>query len=136
MTEASGPFDLAKIFAVLDADSSVTTRPVGPDLYRELDAEFDGFKGCALVAEHSFSDAWGTWEMHPGGDELVYLLDGDVDFILWRDAREEILHVGTPGSYVVVPRGIWHTARPHKPSKMLFVTPGEGTQHAETPPGD
>jgi hypothetical protein len=34
-----------------------------------------------------------------------------------------------PGDYVLVPRGIWHTVRVHTPSSVLFITPGEGTQH-------
>ena len=28
------------------------------------------------------------------------------------------------------------TARPYAPTVMLFVTPGEGTQNLDTPPGD
>jgi quercetin dioxygenase-like cupin family protein len=34
-----------------------------------------------------------------------------------------------PGSFVIVPKGTWHTARIAKPTSMLFVTPGEGTQN-------
>jgi len=30
---------------------------------------------------------------------------------------------------VVVPRGVWHTARVRVPSRMLHVTRGEGTAH-------
>jgi hypothetical protein len=29
---------------------------------------------------------------------------------------------------VVVPRGVWHTARVHAPSRMLHVTLGAGTE--------
>jgi hypothetical protein len=28
-----------------------------------------------------------------------------------------------------VPKGIWHTANTTLPTKMLFVTPGAGTEH-------
>ena len=34
-----------------------------------------------------------------------------------------------PGSYVVVPKGTWHTARTSVPTRMLFMTPGEGTEN-------
>ena len=33
-----------------------------------------------------------------------------------------------PGDYVIVPRGTRHTARIRKPARMLFITPGEGTE--------
>jgi hypothetical protein len=33
------------------------------------------------------------------------------------------------GSYVVVPKGVWHTARTSVATRMLFVTPGEGTEN-------
>ena len=44
------------------------------------------------------------------------------------------VRVSEPGTYVVVPKGAWHTARPHAATTMLFVTPGEGTLNAESPP--
>lgn len=34
-----------------------------------------------------------------------------------------------PGSYVVIPRNTWHTAKTSVPTKMIFVTPGKGTDH-------
>ena len=72
--------------------------------------------------------------MHPKADEFVYLLSGDIDFVLWIDGAEQVIRVDQPGAYVVVRQGVWHTARPRTATTMLFVTPGEGTQHAETPP--
>jgi len=32
-----------------------------------------------------------------------------------------------PGDFVVVPRRVWHAAKVHRPSRLLFITPGEGT---------
>jgi hypothetical protein len=29
---------------------------------------------------------------------------------------------------ILVPRGIWHTAKVHTPSRMLHITMGEGTE--------
>ena len=87
-----------------------------------------------LVQEFTFDGPWPTWEVHPEGDEFVYLIEGDTDFVLKLGAEEQTLRVNTPGSYVVVPKGVWHTARPHMRTKMLFFTPGEGTLNAETPP--
>lgn len=37
------------------------------------------------------------------------------------------------GSYIVVPKGRWHTAKVSGPTRMLFITPGEGTEHSDNP---
>lgn len=128
-----GPHALEQTRFVLGPDGRGTLKEDSPDFYAELDREHDGFRGCALVAEYRFETPWGGWEMHPEGDEVVYLVSGDVDFVLWVDDAERIVRVQQPGSYVVVPSGTWHTARPHAPTVMLFITPGRNTQHAPSP---
>ena len=130
-----GPFDLTTTRVILGAGGDATTKSVTPDFYAELDAEFDGFAGCVLISKHEFAEAWPTWEIHPKGDEFVYLIHGDIDFVLWVDDTEHLVHVNQPGTYIVVPQAIWHTARPRKPTRMLFLTPGEGTLNAEVPGG-
>lgn len=129
-----GPFDLAQARAILTPNSQLVTKTVSDQFYAELDTEFDDFKNHTLVSSFHFDAPWGVWEMHPEGDELVYLLSGDTDLIL-RDANgERRLRVDTPGHYVVVPQGTWHTAEPHAPTHLLFITPGQGTQNLEQPP--
>lgn len=118
---------------ILGPDGDATTKAVSPNFYGELDEEFSGFAGCALISHHEFEDAWPNWEMHPAGDEIVYLIEGDIDFVLWRDNTEDIVRLDEPNTYLLVPRGVWHTARPNKRTSMLFITPGAGTQHTETP---
>ena len=129
-----GPHHLSKTPAILTPAMQLVTKAFGPGFYESLDGEFEGFVGHSLIQIHAFESAWPTWEMHPKGDELVCLIEGDVDFVLRVDGEDQVVRVNEPGSYVVVPKGIWHTARPHTPTKMLFVTPGEGTQNEESPP--
>ena len=124
---------LARVFAVLRPDLRVEPVPVTPGIYDELDARFDHFKGHVLVSEYAFSEPWPTWERHPAGDEIVILLAGSAQMIVRTKDGERTLALSTPGDHVVVPMGAWHTARPLAPTRMLFVTPGEGTQNAETP---
>ena len=133
MTSKSGPFDLKQLRAILGPDGSAAIRKITPDFYQELDEEFDGFAGHVLISQFEFEQEWGMWEMHPKGDELVFLLSGDVDFVLRIDGADEIVRVNEPGSYVLVPKGVWHTARPRAKTAMLFITPGEGTLNADEP---
>ncbi len=133
MSSHPGPFSLVDTRLVLGPEGVATPRTVSSTFYQDLDAAFDGFVGHMLVAEHSFQAAWSTWEMHPKGDEFVYLLEGDAEFVLWTDGAENKVRLHQPGQYVVVPKGNWHTLRPQRPSRMLFVTPGEGTRNAARP---
>ena len=120
---------------VLRPDQSVAVREMGPDFYSDLDSDFDGFSGHTLVAEYAFSQDWDMWECHPAGDETIYLLEGRVEFILaMPDGRDRSILLDKPGSYCVVPRGVWHTAKTDIACRALFITPGAGTEHAETPP--
>jgi mannose-6-phosphate isomerase-like protein (cupin superfamily) len=121
-------FNLSSTFVVLQPDQSTELVDVTPTVFEELDRRFDGFKGRVLISTFSFDSDWSGWEVHPAGDEVVCLLSGDVKMVLDRGGVEEVIHLQDPGSYVVVPKGIWHTARTTVPTRMLFVTPGEGTQ--------
>jgi hypothetical protein len=91
-------------------------------------AELDAFGKGWLISEFSFTQDWPNWEMHPHGDEFVYLLAGSVELLLERDSGVETIVLEGSGA-VVVPRGVWHTARVRLPSRMLHVTRGEGTEN-------
>lgn len=136
MATDPGPHTLEQTRFILGPDGLGTTKAVSDSFYQELDAEFPEFKGHVLIQRYSFDTPWPTWEVHPEGDEFVYLLEGDTDFILSQNGVERTVRVSEPGSFVVVPKGAWHTARPHAPTTLLFVTPGEGTLNAEAPPAD
>jgi mannose-6-phosphate isomerase-like protein (cupin superfamily) len=92
----------------------------GPDLAR--------FGQGWLVSEFECEADWPSWEMHPNGDEFVYLLSGDATFQLELEGGVRSVRMKGRGA-VVVPRGTWHTAKVSAPSRVLFVTFGEGTQH-------
>lgn len=128
-----GPYYLNATALILGPEGAVTPKAMSSTFYAELDAEFNQFKNHVLVQTGNFSEAWPTWEIHPHGDEIVYLLSGVVDFVFWTGDDEQVLRLGKPGSAVVVPKGTWHTVRPLEPASMLFITPGEGTINAEKP---
>lgn len=82
-----------------------------------------------LMSAFTFSEAWSMWERHPAGDELVMLLSGSATVVLEESGQERIVQLDKPGSYVLVPQNVWHTARTSVPTTMLFLTPGAGTEH-------
>ncbi len=114
---------------VLQPDQTATPIAITPELYEQLGRDFDGFKGRWLMITYQFDKAWPNWERHPAGDEIVYLLSGDVELALHTPSGEKTLRLSRAGEYLIVPKNTWHTARPRAPSHMLFITPGEGTAH-------
>lgn len=121
-------------FAVLKPDMRVDQRTVTADFYQQLDVDYDNFHAHALVSAHQFSEDWPTWEVHPAGDEMVVLISGKVKLLMRVNGEDESVTLQTPGEYIVVPRGTWHTAKVAEPTNMLFITPGEGTLNEPTPP--
>jgi mannose-6-phosphate isomerase-like protein (cupin superfamily) len=81
-----------------------------------------------LVSEFSCDSDWANWEMHPNADEFVYLLEGNIEFQLELPTGIQSTRISGAGA-VVVPKGVWHTAKVFAESRMLFVTMGKGTQH-------
>jgi mannose-6-phosphate isomerase-like protein (cupin superfamily) len=125
---------LSSTFIVLDAEQAIAEIPNTPSVYQDIDARFPSFQSCVLVAEYAFSEDWPTWEMHPAGDEMLYLLAGEAEIHVRSAGVTRQVRFNTPGSYLVVPKGAWHTAKVNAPCRILFITPGDGTQHLPAPP--
>lgn len=82
-----------------------------------------------LMTAGRMTGAWSSWERHPAGDEVVMLLSGQVDLVLDMQGQEQTVPLAACGDYVLVPAGVWHTARTDTEAMLLFITPGEGTEH-------
>ena len=124
---------LASNFVILTDELRADTVEVTPDLYERLDRDYKGFAGHLLVASHSFDEDWPTWEVHPAGDEFVILVAGDVDLVLANEQGDDTIRMTEPGTFAIVPRNTWHTARIRRHSVMMFITPGQGTINSEKP---
>ena len=124
---------LQSTFVVSAPDLGAEAIDVTDTIWSDLDARYGDFKGHVLISSFAFDDAWPTWEMHPAGDETVCLLDGDVEMILALSDGDQTVRLSEPGDFVIVPKGVWHTATPRRRTTMLFVTPGEGTENREQP---
>jgi uncharacterized cupin superfamily protein len=121
-------FNLSSTYVVLAENGDAIPIVVSDRFYENLEQKFGDFKGKRLISHYIFEKDWDSWEMHPAGEEFVCLLSGQVDFVLEQDGGEKLVSLNAPGAYVLVPRGIWHTAKVHRSSTVLFITPGEGTQ--------
>lgn len=83
--------------------------------------------GRLVFIEHS-STAWGMWECHPAGDELVILISGVALFIQEIDGSTVRTRV-TAGQAVLNPAGVWHTADVEEPFDAIYLTPCPDTHH-------
>lgn len=101
--------------------------------YQRIENNYDGFKSHQLVSSYEFNSDWNTWEVYPHGDEIVVLLSGKITLILQLAGEQKSVTLQELGAYMIVPKGIWHTAKTKVPSKLLFLTPGEGTLKKEEP---
>jgi uncharacterized cupin superfamily protein len=126
-----GPFHFDTQVTTLDGAGAVTVLQQDAGFWQDLAAgkhgDFAG--GRRLVSSFQFDCDWSSWEMHPAGEELVCLLSGEADFVLLLDDKEQVIRLNKAGSYLIVPRGTWHTARVRQTCAMLFITPGEDTAH-------
>lgn len=119
--------DPQETYVVLNADGGAVAVPGGARFWQLPEAELADCNDGWLISEYLFVADWPTWEMHPHADEFVYLLSGAATLYLEQadGVREMVL---TGSGAVIVPRGIWHTARIAVPSRMLHVTRGAGTE--------
>ena len=125
-------FDPSETYAHLSPGGSAELVPGGERFWSMPESELDRYGDGWLVTEFECSADWSNWEMHPAADEFVYLLSGKAVLVLELPAG--LREVPLSGrAAVIVPKGIWHTAKVRQPSRMLFVTRGRGTQHRAIP---
>jgi mannose-6-phosphate isomerase-like protein (cupin superfamily) len=80
----------------------------------------DGFTvGAPLITEDAPHDG----EMHPDGDELLYLISGALIVTLELDEGDVVLDLAA-GDAVVVPKGVWHKVTMREPGQLIHITPG------------
>jgi len=122
---AQGPFDPSRTYVQLLDGGGAVPIEAGPDFWQTTVNHHA--EGRLAFAYHFDRDS-STWELHPQGEEFVYLLSGAVEFVLERADGDEVVKLQT-GSAYLVPRGVWHRQIVRSPGEMLFVTAGKGTQH-------
>jgi mannose-6-phosphate isomerase-like protein (cupin superfamily) len=118
-------FDPRKTYLHLLGDGTGTPIEVGPDFWRTTIQTIKG--GWLVTLGHAEKD-WPHWEMHPRGEELIFLLSGAIELVVQDDDGEHVVPLAA-GQLYLMRRGVWHRARVKEPASTLFVTAGDGTQH-------
>ncbi|MBL8352800.1 MAG: cupin domain-containing protein [Burkholderiaceae bacterium] len=136
MEHGTGPFDLSKtpihLGSVVDADNPAV--PIqgfgfdGESYERYIARHCEPGAPGRLVMLASSPTNWGAWECHPEGDEIVIVLEGQGVFIQEIDGGTRRIPV-VPGTTVINPAGVWHTADVELAMKAIFITPCPGTRH-------
>ncbi|MHB8454430.1 MAG: VOC family protein [Acidiferrobacterales bacterium] len=121
------PSEIGATFVVFDAEGMTTSVKVTPRFWAELTDRFGDFSGKMLVLGFHFEQDRPTSECHPHGDEWVCLLSDDFDLVMDLPDGQRAVRLHKPGSFVILPRRVLHTAKVRAPSSALFVTPSQGT---------
>ncbi len=88
----------------------------------------DGVEG-RLVSQHTFTESWPSWEMHPKGEEVVICTAGSMDLTQeFPDGTRKTITLNA-GEFAINPRGVWHIADVEESATAVFITSGEGTEH-------
>ena len=112
-------FDTTTHTIGLDRDFNASEYPEQPD--PPIPVEGATF-GVASMSENSPHGG----EMHPDGDEVLYLISGRANVVFVEDDEENIEM--RPGDGLVVPRGMWHRVDILEPCQIVYVTPGPNNE--------
>ncbi len=121
-------FDLRKTYVNLDARGGTDRIEVTEDFWSSLTKGTRRLDGYLITVSDIRNDI-PHWEMHPNGDEVLYLLSGKLDILIDNGGREQRVPLRPDKPGVVVPAGAWHRAVVVEPGRLMFVTWGEGTEH-------
>jgi quercetin dioxygenase-like cupin family protein len=123
----AGAFTLDGTYIHLKPDDSARAMEGGDPFWATIRERTDLGEG-RLMGVTSQSADWVQWERHPAGEEILTLLSGEMELILDMEGGEQRT-VLKAGETFIVPRGIWHRALVREPGRLMFVTPGAGTEH-------
>lgn len=96
--------------------SAATTAEEANGAVREL-----GWLNDRMLGVMRFSGQT-PWERHPGGDELLHVLEGEVEITVLADSGPTVIRASA-GSVFVCPQGLWHRQYAPDAVTILFGTP-------------
>jgi mannose-6-phosphate isomerase-like protein (cupin superfamily) len=107
--------DVTRFVLDLHRDLSVTPRATKPGPPERIDGATIGFVSVTRDAPHN-------GEVHPDGDEILYVISGRLRIIGESDPNAA-LDLG-PGDACIVRKGEWHRVLMVEPAQLIHITPG------------
>ena len=128
MSKQEEVLDLSRTYIQLRDGPDAIPIPVGKDFWEKIAERTDLGEGRLVMVGGASAD-WKHWEMHPVGEEVLYLLSGALDLVLQHGNEPTRTVQLRSGTAFIVPRGNWHRGVVRSPYVMLSITYGAGTQH-------
>ena len=114
------PVDVSRQLFDIHRDLSVTTRAQRPGPPVRID-------GLTLGIVTIVDDPPHRGEVHPDGDEILYVISGSVRVTGESEPHAPIdLHAGEA---CIVPKGEWHLVHVLEKAQLIHITPGPNGDH-------
>lgn len=125
---AATTFDLRKTYVDLNANGAAEQLVVTDTFWTELSEGARRLDGYLITVSDIRNDI-PHWEMHPNGDEVLYLMSGKLDVLIEQAEQQQRVPLRADGPGVIIPAGAWHRTVVIEPGRLMFITWGEGTEH-------
>jgi mannose-6-phosphate isomerase-like protein (cupin superfamily) len=112
--------DITRVVLDIHRDLSVSPRPRKPGPPERIDGMTVGIQTVTEDAPHG-------GEVHPDGDEILYVVSGRLR-VVGDSAPDAPIELG-PGEACIVRRGEWHRVSVVEPAQLVNVTPGPRGDH-------
>jgi mannose-6-phosphate isomerase-like protein (cupin superfamily) len=120
-------FDPHYTYVHLRGDDRSSTVEATSEFWPDVMSGKRKFDGRMLMA-FRMSEDMAYWEMHPAGEELIYLTVGAMKVVLDETDGERSCSVSAGEAYLI-PQGVWHRFVIGEAVELIAITAGEGTQH-------
>lgn len=121
------PFSLDSTYIHLRPDDGATTMEGGARFWAGIAERTDLDRGRLMGSSPQTTD-WKHWERHPAGDEILFLISGELEIVLEALSGERRVSLKA-GQGFVMPKGLWHRMIVREAGELMFITPGAGTEH-------
>jgi quercetin dioxygenase-like cupin family protein len=114
------PVDVTRFVLDLRRDLSVTSRATKRGPPDRIDGVTIGFVSVTKDAPHK-------GEVHPDGDEILYVISGRLH-VIGESEPNKVINLG-PGDACIVRKGEWHRVIMVEPAQLIHITPGPRGDH-------
>jgi mannose-6-phosphate isomerase-like protein (cupin superfamily) len=122
-------FQLESKFVHLENNGNLISLLIDEKFWSEGSSQ-SYFQSGRLMGVLNIDPGPSHWEVHPDGDELLYLLSGSMDVVIELEGKNKVITLVSLSS-CIVPQETWHQTIAREPCSLLFITPVKGTQHHE-----